>query len=93
MTKIDAPEDTLVRLEHHLWWMCQSKAAFSLVELTVPTVLSLPYAWDGQRFRFVTDILGAASFRSSAGSRPLHRRGPEIPCLGSDLTFHLKWGL
>src|SRR5207237_8573833 len=34
---------------------------FAMVELTVPAG-SCPYlyAWDGQRFRFVTDILGAA---------------------------------
>jgi len=67
---------------------------FPLVELTVPTG-SCPYlyAWDGQRFRFVTDILGAAPLGLPlAQGRYIDADPEEFLALGSDLTFPPKNG-
>jgi len=67
---------------------------FPLVELTVPAG-SCPYlyAWDGQRFRFVTDILGAAPLGLPlAQGRYIDADPEEFLALGSDLTFPPKNG-
>jgi tetratricopeptide (TPR) repeat protein len=62
---------------------------FPMVELTVPAG-SCPYlyAWDGKKFRFVTDILGAAPLGlPQAKGRYIEADPEEFLALGNDLTF------
>jgi len=60
-----------------------------IVELTVPTG-SCPYlyAWDGKKFRFVTDILGASPLGLPvAKGRYIEADPEEFLALGDDLAF------
>lgn len=66
----------------------------AMVELTVPTG-SCPYlyVWDGEQFRFVTDILGAAPLGLPvAQGRYIETDPEEFLALGNDLTFPPKNG-
>ena len=61
----------------------------TLDELTLPTG-SCPYlyAWDGQRFKFVTDILGASPLGLPVSKTALHRSRPgRIPGAGRRTTI------
>src|SRR5262249_45955513 len=66
----------------------------SMGELTVPAG-SCPYlyAWNGERFRFVTDILGASPLGLPlAEGRYIEPDPEEILTLGNDQTFPPKNG-
>ncbi len=68
--------------------------AFPMVELTVPAG-SCPYlyAWDGKRFRFVTDILGASPLGLPvAKGRYIEADPEEFLALGDDKQFPPKDG-
>jgi tetratricopeptide (TPR) repeat protein len=68
--------------------------ALTLDELTLPTG-SCPnlYAWDGQRFKFVTDILGAAPLGLPLTETRFIEADPEeYLALGSDQRFPAKNG-
>jgi Flp pilus assembly protein TadD len=66
----------------------------TLVELVVPSG-SCPYlyAWDGKRFRFVTDILGAAPLGLPVSNHHLVEQDPEEYLeLGSETAFPARNG-
>jgi tetratricopeptide (TPR) repeat protein len=68
--------------------------AFPMVELTVPAG-SCPYlyAWDGERFRFVTDMLGASPLGLPvAKGRYIEADPEEFLALGDDSRFPPKDG-
>src|SRR6266404_3717205 len=66
----------------------------ALVELTLPTG-SCPYlyAWDGKRFRFVTDILGSSPLGLPvAEGRYTEAHPEELVWIGSEQTFPARDG-
>jgi hypothetical protein len=69
--------------------------SMDLVELMLPTG-SCPYlfAWDGQRFKFVTDILGASPLGLPvSATRYIEADPEEYLALGNDQQFPAKNGL
>ncbi len=73
----------------------EPQVTLELIELTVPTG-SCPYlyAWDGQRFAFVTDLLGAAPVGLPvARGRFIEADPEEFVRVGTDSTFPRRDGL